>query len=533
VISQVLGGTDPGLRPKRKIILCHIAKTGGESVNAFFKSVFGEDRCATFAEDQILRGISIASIAQTKDYISGHVYFDDLHTLPRDRFLVFTLLREPSAHLCSHLLWLDHLGDEGRKETYYLLPEIVQEVINAVRRCDLSDPQSLRDLLANLTPAGTALLDNLQTRYLAASAGSMARMTRADAEQALINMDCLDVIGDTACISKAIATVLELSGLPLTRLADTGIPHINAAKSGRMMNSTNAAIRAVLATRLQADKIVFDGRSARQRVQRLAGGKPLMSEVFSYYDFLVPKQLAQLTGAGNETFAEISNKHLHVLRKYVGINPGETFLEIGCGVGRDAIPLATHFSDSVHYFGIDIIGESINWCSQNITTRYPTFRFDHFDIQDEIHNPRGRLNMDDVALPVSSGSVDLVFMFSVATHLLGSELGAYLRLLSAALRPSGRILMSTFLLDPSRKARMGEAPVTEYLLRFAHLISSGVYVQDTERPHAAVAYETDVLLALCKDAGLVKSREPIWGDWCLGDFPSEEAGQDLLVLKHS
>lgn len=524
--------TDISLRPKRKIIFCHIAKTGGESVNAFFKSVFGEDRCAIFVEDQVLRGISIASIAQTKDYISGHIYFNDFRTLPRDKFLVFTLLREPFAHLCSHLLWLDHLGDERRRETYYLLPAIVQEVIDAVRRCDLSDPQSLHDLLANLTPAGTALLDNLQTRYLAAPAGSMERMTQADAEQALINMDYLDVIGDTTCIDKAITTVLNLSELPTARLANTGILHVNAAKSGRMMSPTNAAVRTVLATRLQADMIVSDRRSTRQRVQQLAGGKFLMSEVFPYYDFLVPKQLAQLTGAGSETFAEISNKHLHLLRKYVGINSGETFLEIGCGIGRDAIPLATHFRDSVRYFGIDIISESINWCSQNITTRYPTFRFRHFDVQDEIHNPRGRLGMDDVALPISNSSVDLIFMFSVATHLLGSELGAYLRLLSASLKPSGRILMSAFLLDPSRKAQLSKAPFTEYLLKFAHLISPGIYVEDAERPHAAVAYETDVLLALCKNAGLVKSREPIWGDWCLGDFPSEEAGQDLLVLKH-
>ena len=140
--------------------------------------------------------------------------------------------------------------------------------------------------------------------------------------------------------------------------------------------------------------------------------------------------------------------------------------------------------------------------------------------------------MDDVTLPIANSSVDLIFMFSVATHLLGSELSAYLRLLSAALRPSGRILMSTFLLDPSRKAQLSVAPLTEYLLKFAHLISPGIYLEELERPHAAVAYETDVLLALCKNAGLVKSREPIWGDWCLGDYPSGEVGQDLLVLEH-
>jgi SAM-dependent methyltransferase len=529
--SRTFIESDPSLRPKRKIVFCHIAKTGGKSVDAFFTSMLGKDRCATFAEDQVLRGMSVASISQTKDYISGHIYFDDLRALPRDEFLVFTLLREPFAHLCSHLLWLDHLGSPERKDTYDLLPDIVQEVIDSVIRCDLSNPQSLGDLLANLTPAGTALLDNLQTRYLAAPAGSMARMTRADAEQALLNMDRLDVIGDTACISKAVTTILELSGLPATWLAKTGIPHVNAARSSRLMNSTIAATRTVLATRLQADMIVADGHSARQRVQRPAGGKLSMSEVFSYYDFLVPKRLAELTGAGNETFAEISNQHLHVLRKYVGINPGETFLEVGCGIGRDAIPLANHFCDGARYLGIDIIGESINWCSQNITTRYPTFRFHHFDIQDEVHNPQGRLGMDDVVLPISENSADLVFMFSVATHLLGSELGAYLRLLSAALKPSGRILMSAFLLDPIRKAQLSEAPLTEYQLRFAHLIAPGIYVQDAERPHAAVAYDTDVLLALCNDAGLFKSREPIWGDWCLGDFPSEESGQDLLVLK--
>lgn len=256
-----------------------------------------------------------------------------------------------------------------------------------------------------------------------------------------------------------------------------------------------------------------------------------MSEHFSYYNFLIPNKLAEMTGAGEETFPEISNQHLRLLRRYVGINMGESLLEIGCGIGRDAVPLATHFGNTANYLGIDIIGDSIKWCTENISSRYPTFRFLHLDVKDEVHNPYGSLTMDNVRLPVPSSSVDLVFMFSVATHLLGSELALYLHLLSSVLKPSGRILMSVFFLDDQRKMRLKGSPLTEYQLTFEHQASPGIYVQDVQRPHAAVAYESDVLLALCHKAGLTRAREPIWGDWCLGDFPSEEAGQDLLVLK--
>ena len=39
-------------------------------------------------------------------------------------------------------------------------------------------------------------------------------------------------------------------------------------------------------------------------------------------------------------------------------------LEVGCGIGRDAIPLTQILSPNANYTGIDIIGRSIEWCQK-------------------------------------------------------------------------------------------------------------------------------------------------------------------------
>ena len=246
------------LHPIRKIVFLHIAKTGGVSVNAFFESLFGENRCATFVEEHVLRGTSITAIAESKDFISGHIYYEDIRSLDRNKFLIFTLLREPFAQLASHILWLDHLGDEERKETYSLLPRSVGDIIDAVRKSDLSNPESLHNLLDNLSPVGIALLDNLQTRYLMAPAGSMDPLSRLDVGPALINCKSLDFVGGTTTIPQTLMKVLDLSGISTTWPTDISFPHVNKAKSKRAIDLGHLDVRAVLATRITADKLLYE-----------------------------------------------------------------------------------------------------------------------------------------------------------------------------------------------------------------------------------------------------------------------------------
>src|SRR4051794_26342926 len=81
-----------------------------------------------------------------------------------------------------------------------------------------------------------------------------------------------------------------------------------------------------------------------------------------------PSELANIVGGG----LEIGFGHLHHLRAE-GLRRDEDVLDVGCGIGRTAIPLTEYLSEHGSYRGFDISRESIEWCSREITSRFPNF----------------------------------------------------------------------------------------------------------------------------------------------------------------
>ncbi|MDN3719227.1 class I SAM-dependent methyltransferase [Roseibium salinum] len=78
----------------------------------------------------------------------------------------------------------------------------------------------------------------------------------------------------------------------------------------------------------------------------------------------------------------------------------ERVLDIGCGIGRMAVPLTQYLDPATgQYEGIDPSSHGIQWCSRNISSVYPNFRFRHLDIAHELYNPKGRIRGIELALP--------------------------------------------------------------------------------------------------------------------------------------
>ena len=124
-----------------------------------------------------------------------------------------------------------------------------------------------------------------------------------------------------------------------------------------------------------------------------------VGETFAWMGFDIPVDLIRLTGAGPESFEAISRWHIDQVDRAIGYTSNASVVEIGCGVGRDAIPLTQVLGPNGSYVGIDIIKPSIDWCAHNITPRYPNFRFVHYDVADQLHNPGGKLGIPDCYIP--------------------------------------------------------------------------------------------------------------------------------------
>jgi len=246
---------------------------------------------------------------------------------------------------------------------------------------------------------------------------------------------------------------------------------------------------------------------------------------FESRGYKIPLDLAIMTGAGAETWEEIARGHMRQFDAWAPIAPQHAVLEIGCGIGRDAMALAERLSPSGAYVGLDVVRPSIAWCQRNITPRYPRFTFHHLDVRSDMYNPGGSCSNRTVSFPVVQGAFDRVFLHSVFTHMLRDDVGHYLDEIRKALAPSGVVLASVFVMDDASLASAsGE-------LTFRHAHAGADRINDAQHPEAAVGYRLETLEALVRRARL-KLVELHRGSWS-GLHPDALSGQDILLLSHA
>jgi len=253
---------------------------------------------------------------------------------------------------------------------------------------------------------------------------------------------------------------------------------------------------------------------------------------FKFHEFNIPVDLLNMTGGGTDTFEIISQMHIDNLVKFIGIRPDDSFLEIGCGIGRDAIPLTKILSSQGKYLGVDIIKRSISFCNNNITRKYSNFKFHHIDVKDQLHNPDGREDMTDIVLPIEDNYVNKIIGWSVFTHMLEKNIRHYLKEFRRVLKSGGLIYVTCFVLTPETISSARRTNLTNFNLRFEHPIGDGCYINDVDFPLGAVGYTPEKLLAMVADAGFRMRRSFVRGAWS-GYYPPNDAedGQDAMILE--
>jgi SAM-dependent methyltransferase len=224
---------------------------------------------------------------------------------------------------------------------------------------------------------------------------------------------------------------------------------------------------------------------------------------------------------------EAGERYLELFIELGGLKPDHAVLEPGCGTGRMARPLTGYLSAEGSYDGFDVVTEAIETCVNEIGSSHPNFRFQRVDVHNRVYNRSGSLDPESFAFPYRDEDFDFVFLTSVFTHMLPPEVRQYMGEIRRVLRPSGRCLMTFFLLNPESIAAI-EAGRTKP--KFAH--EGDGYLYDIRgRPEAAVAYREADALSLIVPAGLVLDGPVHHGRW-MGQRPAA-AGQDVIVVKRS
>ena len=223
---------------------------------------------------------------------------------------------------------------------------------------------------------------------------------------------------------------------------------------------------------------------------------------------LPPRRMRRAVG-GADTFTALGDHVVQHLVELGGLQPAFAVLDVGCGSGRVAMPLARYLDSSARYEGFDTDREAIEWCQSHVTPRHPNFRFQFADLYNELYNPAGRYSASEYRFPYEDASFDLVFLRSVFTHMLPDDMDNYLAEVARVLK-AGRRSVITFFLINRETEELIERGLS--MFRFEHR-GDRYRAHDPAKPEAAIAYEEVFIRDLYASKGL-EILEPIhFGSW--------------------
>lgn len=220
---------------------------------------------------------------------------------------------------------------------------------------------------------------------------------------------------------------------------------------------------------------------------------------------------------GGGDLKQIGEDFVGLFRTLGGLRPEHRVLEIGCSVGRMALPLTGYLVSPGSYEGLDIVRPSIRWCRAAIGRKAKHFRFTHADIHNGEYNPRGKIAAEQYTFPFPDDSFDFVFLTSVFTHMLPVSITRYLGEIRRVVKPGNRVF-ATFFLIPAGPDDRGSWIGHE---------GPGYRTSNPDRPEEAIAYGEDVVREWFRAAGLT-IIEPIHrGSWT--NFEHGMTYQDVVV----
>lgn len=237
--------------------------------------------------------------------------------------------------------------------------------------------------------------------------------------------------------------------------------------------------------------------------------------------------LNSIVGGGDPK--AVGEESFDAIGRQVPLTPGMSVLEIGCGCGRVAVPLAKKLGADVRYVGIDIIPGLVSFCRREISSQFPNFEFYAERDDNPAYNQfvthagsdlylDGRESLDD--------QFDLAVAFSVFTHLQRADAEALLRTIWSRLKDGGMAVVSFLLIDKPTRLQIKRGQ-TDFFQRLRWLRRPEL--QDTSgTTNGAVGFDLTAAQEMVVRAGFENFYSLQFGCWRA--LPGATF-QDIVVLK--
>jgi ubiquinone/menaquinone biosynthesis C-methylase UbiE len=225
-------------------------------------------------------------------------------------------------------------------------------------------------------------------------------------------------------------------------------------------------------------------------------------------DDLIPPDELNFVGTGG--FKCVGDEFMRYFVELAGLQPHECVLDVGCGIGRMALPLSQYLTGQGRYEGFDVVPHGIDWCRQKYTPWFPNFRFQLANIYNKHYAPNGRCRAGQLRFPYPSNSFDFVFLTSVFTHLLPADMENYVYEIARVLKMDGRCLITyLFLNKESQDLMVRQKASYDLRIRFAHH-----WIVNRDVPEQTIGYDEEFALRMLADHGLTVHPPVHYGAWC-------------------
>lgn len=236
---------------------------------------------------------------------------------------------------------------------------------------------------------------------------------------------------------------------------------------------------------------------------------------------LVPPKGRIFTGQGD--FVETGNTFLKNFIDTCSLQPHHHILDVGCGIGRVARPLAGFLDHRGRYEGFDIVQEGIDWCKKHYMD-YPNFSFRYLPLQNDLYNLNSNVQADAFRFPYPDQDFDLVILTSVFTHMQAEEVKNYLGEIARVLKPGGHCFATFFLITQVSESYLDQSTDPFFPYRY-----DDFFLHDDHVKNANIAYRYPFIKKMIEQSSL--SVKELYEGWWAGK--GREACmnfQDVLIM---
>jgi ubiquinone/menaquinone biosynthesis C-methylase UbiE len=167
-----------------------------------------------------------------------------------------------------------------------------------------------------------------------------------------------------------------------------------------------------------------------------------------------------------------------------GLTDESRLLDVGCATGRLAFGILQQCPDwAGSYLGMDVQKRFMDWTGEAFQG-LSNYRFRWLDVESPRYYPRGKIQLDeDFRFDLPDQSFDIIYLYSVITHLPRKHAVTYLNEFQRLLAPGGTLFFTACL---------------------NHRLPEEIKIEPDARNNACyrVTYRTKVLEDMVLDAGL-------------------------------